>query len=52
MVYSRQAQSPMIALHGIAKAFRGVFANDHIDLDIYGAEIHALLGKTVPAKAR
>jgi simple sugar transport system ATP-binding protein len=41
----------MITLLGITKAFRGVPANDHIDLDIYGAEIHALLGENGAGKS-
>jgi simple sugar transport system ATP-binding protein len=41
----------MIMLHGITKAFRGFYANDHIDLNIYGAEIHALLGENGAGKS-
>ena len=41
----------MIALRGITKSFPGVMANDHIDLDIYNAEIHALLGENGAGKS-
>jgi general nucleoside transport system ATP-binding protein len=51
MVPSQVAQSPMIALRGITKAFAGFVANDHIDLDIYNAEIHALLGENGAGKS-
>ncbi len=44
-------KSPLIALRGITKAFPGVLANDHIDLDIYHAEIHALLGENGAGKS-
>ena len=51
MPNQQQDQSPMIALHGITKAFPGVLANDHIDLDIHKAEIHALLGENGAGKS-
>jgi simple sugar transport system ATP-binding protein len=44
-------QSPLIALRGITKAFPGVLANDQIDLEIYPAEIHALLGENGAGKS-
>jgi ABC-type uncharacterized transport system ATPase subunit len=47
-----QVQPPLIALRGITKVFAGGMANDHIDLNIFNSEIHALLGETVQAKAR
>jgi simple sugar transport system ATP-binding protein len=47
----QQDQPPMIALRGITKAFPGVLANDHIDLDIHRAEIHALLGENGAGKS-
>ena len=46
-----QPQPPMIALRGITKAFPAVLANDHIDLDIFGNEIHALLGENGAGKS-
>ncbi|HLO17782.1 MAG TPA: ABC transporter ATP-binding protein [Anaerolineales bacterium] len=44
-------QTPRISLRGITKAFTSVLANDHIDLDIYNAEIHALLGENGAGKS-
>jgi simple sugar transport system ATP-binding protein len=44
-------QQPLIALRGISKAFPAVLANDQIDFDIYGAEIHALLGENGAGKS-
>jgi simple sugar transport system ATP-binding protein len=48
---AEQIQQPLIAMRGITKAFPGVLANDHIDFDIYGAEIHALLGENGAGKS-
>lgn len=45
------AEKPLIALRGITKSFPGVVANDHIDLDIYSGEIHALLGENGAGKS-
>lgn len=42
---------PMIALRGVTKSFPGVLANDHIDLDIFSNEIHALLGENGAGKS-
>lgn len=46
-----QNQPPMIALRGIIKSFPGVLANDHIDIDIFSSEIHALLGENGAGKS-
>ena len=42
---------PFISMQGITKAFPGVLANDHINLDIYNSEIHALLGENGAGKS-
>ncbi len=47
---AQTGDSPLIAMRGITKTFPGVRANDHIDLDIYGGEIHALLGENGAGK--
>ncbi|OGO20213.1 MAG: hypothetical protein A2Z14_10650 [Chloroflexi bacterium RBG_16_48_8] len=41
----------MISMREISKTFPGVVANDRIDLDIYRAEIHALLGENGAGKS-
>jgi len=43
--------APLLSMRGITKAFPGVLANDQIDLDIYDAEIHALLGENGAGKS-
>jgi simple sugar transport system ATP-binding protein len=40
-----------ISMRGITKAFPGVLANDHVDLDIFASEIHALLGENGAGKS-
>ncbi len=42
---------PIVLLKGITKAFPGVLANDHIDLDVRPGEIHALLGENGAGKS-
>jgi ABC-type uncharacterized transport system ATPase subunit len=44
-------QTPIIQMQGICKRFPGVLANDHVDLDIHKAEIHALLGENGAGKS-
>jgi len=48
---SKTTGEPSVSLRGITKSFPGVAANDHIDLDIYGGEIHALLGENGAGKS-
>ena len=43
--------SPLVALQSITKSFPGVLANDHVDLAIYGGEVHALLGENGAGKS-
>src|SRR5439155_21285969 len=43
--------SPVLSLHGITKAFPGVIANDHVDLDVYRAEVHAVVGENGAGKS-
>jgi len=42
---------PLVALRGITKEFPNVIANDHVDLDIFPSEIHALLGENGAGKS-
>lgn len=48
---SSAGAEPLIALRGITKTFPNVLANDHVDLDIYGGEIHGLLGENGAGKS-
>jgi general nucleoside transport system ATP-binding protein len=38
-------------MRGISKAFPGVVANDHVDLDVAEGEVHALLGENGAGKS-
>jgi len=41
----------LVALRSITKSFPGVLANDHVDLEICGGEVHALLGENGAGKS-
>jgi len=43
--------SPFLSLRGITKAFPGVVANDHVDLDVYRGEVHAVVGENGAGKS-
>lgn len=47
----RKEDEPLFELRGITKAFPNVLANDHIDLNIWKGEIHALLGENGAGKS-
>ncbi len=40
-----------VSMQGITKAFPGVLANDHIDMEINASEVHALLGENGAGKS-
>ena len=42
---------PLVRMRGIVKKFPGVVANDHVDIDIFAGEIHALLGENGSGKS-
>jgi len=42
---------PLLALRGITKRFQDLVANNDIDLDIYGGEVHAVLGENGAGKS-
>jgi ABC-type uncharacterized transport system ATPase subunit len=44
-------EPPVLELRGITKQFPGVLANDHVDLDVLGGEVHALLGENGAGKS-
>ena len=48
---SSTTPEPLIKLRGITKRFPSVLANDNAALDIYGGEVHALLGENGAGKS-
>lgn len=48
---SRTKRNPIISMRNICKSFPLVQANDHIDIDIFPHEIHALLGENGAGKS-
>jgi ABC-type uncharacterized transport system ATPase subunit len=46
----REGSIPLISMRKVQKTFGGVRANDGIDLDIYGGEVHAILGENGAGK--
>ena len=46
----RLGPHPDFCLRGITKRFPGVVANDHVDLDVYRGEVHAILGENGAGK--
>jgi general nucleoside transport system ATP-binding protein len=48
---SRMGDSPVLEARGITKRFPGVLANDSVDFDLLGGEVHALLGENGAGKS-
>ena len=48
---ARVADEPLLEMRGITKAFPGIVANDHVDLDVRRGEVHALLGENGAGKS-
>jgi len=48
---SAGATERLVALRGITKTFPNVIANDHVDLDVYSGQVHALLGENGAGKS-
>ncbi len=59
MAHSAESSAPvpvaprelLLSARGMTKSFPGVLANDRVDLDVYGGEIHALLGENGAGKS-
>lgn len=45
------SSDPLFTMRGITKGSPGVLANDHVDLGIYGGEVHGLLGENGAGKS-
>jgi simple sugar transport system ATP-binding protein len=45
------AATPLLSLRGVTKRFPGLVANDNIDLDVYGGQVHAVLGENGAGKS-
>jgi ABC-type uncharacterized transport system ATPase subunit len=50
-VNTKVATTPLVSLKGITKRFPAVVANDAVDLDIFGGEVHAILGENGSGKS-
>jgi general nucleoside transport system ATP-binding protein len=44
-------EHPVLELRGITKRFPGIVADDHVDFDLRGGEVHALLGENGAGKS-
>ena len=42
---------PLLSARGITQRFGSLTANDHVDLDLYAGEVHALLGENGAGKS-
>jgi general nucleoside transport system ATP-binding protein len=45
------SSTPLVSLKGITKRFPAVVANDHVNLDIFAGEVHAILGENGSGKS-
>ena len=50
-VEASRSALPLVSVRGVTKSFPGVVANDHIDLDLFRGEVHALLGENGAGKS-
>src|SRR6202453_3647945 len=47
----RERLAPLLAMTGLVKRFTGTLALDHVDFDVKGGEVHALLGQNGAGKS-
>jgi general nucleoside transport system ATP-binding protein len=50
-IRTNDSPTPLVSLRGITKRFPAVVANDHVNLDIFGGEVHAILGENGSGKS-
>jgi general nucleoside transport system ATP-binding protein len=50
-IRQRGITGPLLSVSGVSKRYGDVIANDRIDLDVFPAEIHALLGENGAGKS-
>ena len=47
----REGLAPLLAMTGLVKRFTATLALDHVDFDVKGGEVHALLGQNGAGKS-
>lgn len=50
-IHLKMEERPLLVLQKITKSFRGVQANDRVDLEIFRGEVHCLLGENGAGKS-
>jgi ABC-type uncharacterized transport system ATPase subunit len=50
-IQTKLRTTPLVSMRGIIKRFPAVVANNSVDLDIFGGEVHAILGENGSGKS-